>query len=477
MKTISIITGVKPIAKAVTGTKNATKAKAKATSTVKKAALAICFFMAIAMMLCGCQTPPLADGDVGVIFDEELPGTGGYPDDGSEGNLDDGVGGSLYEGPDEYYDDEYGDDGYCDYVIPESGQLLTYWDGQSDLLSFEVMIDEEWYSLPAPYSEFAKDGWKIDPSYGGRSLSDRLNPDDTIYVRLMKGDERLLVSFINYGVDVKPLAECMVCGLFSNESENHETPEVIVPGGITLWAHEDDVLFRYGKPSMIETSNDELRYRYMLTWDSSVDFTFEQDTMRVEQISIRTLFIHEKSEWAGGEAPDILDSYEAPSGLGQSWDNFTANFDGAIYRLPVPISVLMENGWVMMSDGNQLIKGQGRITEFYLRKGYQVFRTTVKNYADTQQPAKYGFITELKYDVTGARIPFEIVEGLDENSSIDDFIKAFGAPFTTNEFGGGAIYYNWAGAHITGGLMVVVDKDSGTINSISLEHMPLDFRG
>jgi hypothetical protein len=137
--------------------------------------------------------------------------------------------------------------------------------------------------------------------------------------------------------------------------------------------------------------------------------------------------------------------------------------------MPIPMSVLVDDGWVPVSDQGKMINAKSFATGFEIRKGNQVLRTAIQNYSDTQQPAIYCFVTRIEYYDSGAQIPIELPQGLSEKSSIADFKKAYGEP-SREEDGTNFIYYTWGSVFKE--IVVVVRKETNQIIKIEVSCSP-----
>ena len=78
-----------------------------------------------------------------------------------------------------------------------------------DIYSFQVKIDGELYQFPMKYEEFAAKGWNLD----GISSEEQLSPNSYGLVSMKYGRISASVTFMNFGINTKPLSECYVAGI------------------------------------------------------------------------------------------------------------------------------------------------------------------------------------------------------------------------------------------------------------------------
>lgn len=127
----------------------------------------------------------------------------------------------------------------------------------TDPLSYNIEIENQVYTLPAPVSVFADNGWKIasqeDSVPSGRSLSSA--------IKLQKDGKEIEASVTNFAdYQTKP-ENCAISYLYfyADESKN---PEVKLPGGITIKSTSDDLKKWAGDKFDYSKSGDSEYYDY-----------------------------------------------------------------------------------------------------------------------------------------------------------------------------------------------------------------------
>jgi hypothetical protein len=235
---------------------------------------------------------------------------------------------------------------------------------------------------------------------------------------------------------------------------------------------EEEVLAAYGEPTDLYES--ELSKSLMYSTDSYAEIDIDIDVTAgvVEGMKMRNMMSKEKAPEYTGDAPAAVTSYKQPAALGSSWDSYTAKYGGALYKLPVPVSVLMENGWEPVDDVNTMVDGKSYLIGFQIRNGNQVLRASITNYDGNQQPVMYCFVTKIEYYDNGAQVSMELPKGLSEKSSIEDFIKAYGTPAETSE-SSTFNYYIWGKSFER--LEVVTNNETNVITHITLEYSPREL--
>lgn len=355
---------------------------------------------------------------------------------------------------------------------PEPEPPAASGDLSDDPYSFTAMLDGVVYTLPAPFSEFAANGWAIDEEISSNpSPTEEIEPDSYASAVVVKnGDHQMSMDFVNTDVNTLSMTECNI-GALSLYSYAEKGAELVLPASITLGSTIEEVLAAYGEPSYKNES--ETIFKYSGDSYAEIGIDFDAETKLANGLRIRNLIPKEVAPEYTGDAPAVVTSYEQPAALGDSWDSYTAKYGGVLYKLPVPVSVLMENGWEGVDDVNTMVDGKGYLIGFQLRNGNQVLRTSVTNYDGNQQPAKYCFVTKIEYYDNGAQVPIELPKGVSEKSSIDDFIKAYGQPDETDDSSTMFRRYTWGESFE--GLGVSVSIEENIITHITLEYSPREL--
>ena len=128
----------------------------------------------------------------------------------------------------------------------------------TDPFSYNIEIENQVYTLPAPVSAFTDNGWEIasqeDSVPSGRSLS--------FAIKLQKDGKELEASVTNFAdYQTKP-ENCAISSLYFY-ADDTKTPEVKLPGGITMESTSADVKKWTGdKFDYTKTKSSESYYYY-----------------------------------------------------------------------------------------------------------------------------------------------------------------------------------------------------------------------
>ena len=326
-------------------------------------------------------------------------------------------------------------------VLALSGGLAEEVVMSEDIYSFEVLVNGELLQLPTPMATLTAMGWT------DKSLTtETLHPDQYTLETLQHGDQALSVTVFNAGWDTALYADCLLGVVSLDEYTARKGATLVLPKGITLGSTEEDVLEAYGPPSDLYEGSS----RNTLTYESGsyarVRITIDREAGNVvDSIEVRNM-VAERPEIVvpegGFPVPAAVAAYQAPAALGESWNDFIVEFAGTLYKLPVPVSALLENGWTPVSKDVWVVAAHDSRTGFELRKDNQVMRATVHNYDDKANTVDHCFVrTILSYEY-GPDLPITLSGGITRSSTLEEIVAAYGEPDSTSE-SSSFLYYTY----------------------------------
>ncbi len=341
-----------------------------------------------------------------------------------------------------------------------------------DLYSFELALNGVVYTLPAPFAQFAQNGWT-----GENLTSKSLNPSSmTLLDVVANGPQQIYISFCNNAMDVLPYDQCNVGSISLDRTQASAGAQLVLPKGISLGATYEAVVAAYGQPTDLFDSGTAKSLTYQSGTYSVVTIDIDSATNQVYQIKVENLIPKPNAKAqataapaASSETPASVGAYQAPAALGDNWNAFNVKYAGTLYHLPAPVAAFVANGWVVESNANDLVAGQSSTVGIVLRKENETLRTTVRNYADAAQPVANCFVTSVLYSVWDTKIPLELPKGITEASHIEDIIAAYGQP-TSQDSSAGFDYYTYG--DIWEKVDIVVEKETNAIIKLEVEHHP-----
>ncbi|MCC8046261.1 MAG: hypothetical protein LIP12_12320 [Clostridiales bacterium] len=284
-------------------------------------------------------------------------------------------------------------------------------------MDYTITIDGETYELPMMLEEFVSYGWVLEET------EDILPPYRYSMYQCTKDDMTVTVYLLNLGINTVSVQEAIVAGISVDRYYWDETDApVTLPCGITRGVSTlDDIAAAYGTPT--DTYEGELytQYTYQQDYNQEVELEVYKESGVLEDITVEN-FIEPEGFDPGEvstEVPSDILAYTKPEELSSDVTAYEIEVDGEVYTMPVPVSVLLEDGWKLDEDSDTEIAAEyyGWVT---LYKNNQFFSTTVVNeeaYATTPENCWLESLTVGGYtlDMDGA-LPGGVRIGTDEET-------------------------------------------------------------
>ena len=316
----------------------------------------------------------------------------------------------------------------------------------SNWLDYTISINDTIYKLPMPYSEFKSKGWQAD------YLSTSIPANSYDYTTFSDGKVEMQVLIINYGLKEAPVEECFVAG-FSIDPDWYDvssTASIELAGGVKwMEATESDIKAAFGAPDYTNSGEyDGEKYTTMDYADdelqSGMDLELNSDGV-LSCISLANVAVPEGLEADSSQMetapPEINSYYVAPTGPSTDlYDHIITIFENEYYRLPVPVSEFIANGWTLDSSTDEYIAGNS-MCYTYIEKNGEKLSVKLENFtSDAMLPINsyvVGISADTDYFAGAISFPGgysagehynafeEVFGGMGEDYSFDDSYSSF----------------------------------------------------
>ena len=293
-----------------------------------------------------------------------------------------------------------------------------------NLYDFTFMLDGVVYQLPCAFSSFTDNGWTIS-STGSNGL---INANSYTTIQLAHNGNKIYVDVINMSGNAKALEDCKIGGVDINRNSLNDWNLLEIAKGITLNSSLDEITAAFGSGNSINTYSDYTTIRY--TKDSYVDVRFVcySEDVKYNEITMRNYVSDENDiTETSTEVPEYLSSYQPPIELGNDLTVPVINLDGDLYALPAPVSVFLDDGWIITQKYGDV--GAGNTDQMRLERNGHKLYVYIVNFAQYQTIPENCAIYSLSIDYNDA-IDFELPAGLTWNSTKADVENAVTEQFS-----------------------------------------------
>ena len=246
---------------------------------------------------------------------------------------------------------------------------------------FQIQIDDQVYQFPMTYQDFVSYGWTSEDSE-----FPTLEPSQYDLLYFTKDDVRCMAYVINLAKNNMAADQCLVGGISIDSFDwDVSAGNVVLPGGIVRGeASAAAIEEAYGTPSDVYEGDLYKKLTYETDSYCRLEMSVDNETGVLSDIEVRN-FVEPEGFDAGEiseEIPAEVTAYAKPDALGDSLEEFRISLDGAVYEVPVPVSVLIADGWELDTSDSDAEVAAHDIGWVTLRKGGQEIREIAVNYAD-----------------------------------------------------------------------------------------------
>ena len=329
----------------------------------------------------------------------------------------------LEEDEDEDDEDEVEDDEKVTEKTPATAPSEL----SDDIYSFQVSVDGTVYQFPMWAKDFAALGW----TYDGDDSQTLTSNQYTVAETWVKGDLEVYTSLINLSMNEVTYKDAAVGGITFDEYDLKDTNvQIVLPKGIQFGVStRDDIIAAYGEPTDEYDGSMYYNMTYEYDYYQEIDLYVYKETGTLDKIEIRNFIELEGADNSvDSTVPDVVKEYQAPTELGSDLYAFNIQLEGKLYKLPCPVSVLVENGFKIVEENSQMEIGADSYGWIELLYNNQTYRCIVDNYANYATVAENCFVTTMESSIYGPEfdlvIPGNIKVG-DAETDVVEIIKNF----------------------------------------------------
>lgn len=372
--------------------------------------------------------------------------------------------------------------------IPEDTGYKYVWPTElsDNWKDYQIDFNGTICQFPIPYSEWSSMGWKADV------LPTTLAAGDDTFVDFYMNDIELSVDIANLGLAEADIRDCFIIGISIDADSDYIAPGYVITmsGGLKLGeATEQDIKSVFGAPDY--RSEDETEDGNIVsldyagdTWEDGMDLELSAEG---KLSAIRLINTKAPEGFDPGaanintEAPEINSHYVAPTGpAADRFDNIVT-LDGVNYSVPVPASVLAENGWVLDTTTDDYVLGES-YTSTYMQKNGSRIEVDLYNYTTDAILPINAWVTEISvedgYIDVEAIFPGGIILG---NTAVDfeGLFSDLGDDYMVNDYTSMKsqyAYHNIDENSYSQSCFSVISGETGVIYKIRYENRPDKIR-
>lgn len=343
-----------------------------------------------------------------------------------------------------------------------------------DWKDYQIQVNDQVYEFPMMYEDFVALGWTTDDNVDSDGNAATLEPNQYCMLTFenagLGSDVKCYGYALNFGINTVSVEECIIGGMSMDAYDWDLTQAAVrLPGGIERGVSTvEDIEAAYGTPS--DTYEGSLYTKLTYSTDSycEVEMSVYLESGVLEDIDIRNFTEPEGFDAgeASDEVPEAVAAYEKPAELSDNLEDYQISVDGEVYAMPVPVSVLIADGWELDEENTDAVISAGYFGWVKLFKGGQSISTTVSNYEDYATIPENCWIEELEvggYTLEAeGELPCGITVGMSEEAFLQ-ILEDTGVDYEAETDSDTYHYYNFCVKAYDQAYQVVIYKgDDGS---------------
>ncbi|MCR4750995.1 MAG: hypothetical protein K5852_01715 [Eubacterium sp.] len=347
---------------------------------------------------------------------------------------------------------------------------------------YAVSINGTVLSFPTTFDALAPLGLENDDDPAATEIEP--NQYGMLYFRL--GEGKISVEFTNLDINVLPADQTIVTGIQLDKMFLDDEPvQIELPGGIKYGESTlEDIETAYGKASDIYEGDMYTKLTYEQDIYNSVELEIDKESGKLSSVDIQN--IKEPENMQKGEVntdvPAEVAAYTLPEQLSDDLNAYEIQVEDTVYKLPVPVSVMIADGWVLDADGSDEIIAAKNFGWVTLSKNNQTIREIVRNHEDYATIPENCWLGSISLGLQDADLEGSLPGGIHVGMTMEECEKILadsGVEVETDDSSSSFKYYSYGEAYDRIHEISVYTEEGGTypqntVITISVENNETD---
>ena len=347
---------------------------------------------------------------------------------------------------------------------------------------YAVSINGTVLSFPTTFDALAPLGLENDDDPAATEIEP--NQYGMLYFHL--GEGRISVEFTNLDINVLPADQTVVTGIQLDKMFLDDEPvQIELPGGIKYGESTlEDIETAYGKASDVYEGDMYTKLTYEQDIYNSVELEVDKESGKLSSVDIEN--IKEPENMQKGEVntdvPAEVAAYTLPEQLSDDFNAYEIQVEDTVYKLPVPVSVMIADGWALDADGSDEIIAAKNFGWVTLSKNNQTIREIVRNHEDYATIPENCWLGSISLGLQDADLEGSLPGGIHVGMTMEECEKILadsGVEVETDESSSSFKHYSYGEAYDRIHEISVYTEEGGTypqntVITISVENNETD---
>lgn len=345
-----------------------------------------------------------------------------------------------------------------------------------DIYAYELLIDGDVLKVPMSFKELESLGYE----FSGDATEKLASNYYTTSQYFAKGETKLACQIANYDINELPYSDCYIAQIklddfdLRNSDARIEFAKGIVYGESTM----EDVIAAYGEPSETRESDSYPAVTYSTGTYSKIKFRFDAANGNVMtdveiENNVKPEDIEESS--VDSSTPELVLAYKTPESA-VDFEKGIIAVEGDYYQLPVPLSVILDNGWEFVDDvkADDIVSGDDFAGIFNFTKNGQTIRISVQNYSGNATELQNCFAIKVAVFSSSAEADMVIFNDIRLDMTVAELEKALdGYSYEKDDSSSLLTYYNISAFETySDGYSICVNNETGKVTGVEIVRWP-----
>ena len=295
-------------------------------------------------------------------------------------------------------------------------------------LDFGFTLEGVYYTLPCSFYELASNGWGVEWVYDEGETAPGKYQCGFSALYHDSYEKQIFLEYYNGSTSARPVEECRI-GSVQVSQDNGAS--IVLDNGIGFGSSYEAVQTAYGEPDDVWDHDDNTK---TLTYNGR-DAQGEDQRITITISAANTVtgiyLEYCKTQptdavYTVYEAPSYLSAYQTPSSMSSNLSDTVFILEGALYRLPAPLSAFINNGWTLDAY-EDVVPGMNTDGNVWIERNGTRARVAVQNFAEYQVETRNCVVCEILFSENDLPdVSFSITGGIGYGSTFWDLRSAAG---------------------------------------------------
>lgn len=287
----------------------------------------------------------------------------------------------------------------ADIVVEETKPVIknTTYTMTEEPFDFQVKIGQSVYQLPMMMSEVLSSGW----SFGDTTVTEEpVAAGAKVETYLVSSNGAIVfVTITNFSKEAADIKDCCLISL-TVDADCLSGEKATLVKNLTMGSLRKAVEDVFGECDDAVQENKGTTLTYTKSDKKYAAFVFDNKTLKLKSVTYFNNAVpeaYEEAEKQEEEEADKKDEYVKPDALGNDITSGTMQIEGDLYKLPILVSELIDNGWeITFKEDRAILYGNEHLFGTLKKGDIEISGVDVYNFDKTDCLIKNCYVISME---------------------------------------------------------------------------------